>query len=302
MSDDNEATMENKDTAKDLISGLIERRGDRLLDEWLRLQRGMPGFRGGPISESELSEQSHRFLAAFRRGIGSADPDDISGPGWAEARDVLDELSATRATLGFTPSQTATFVFSLKEPLFALIATECAGNGGGIREVWAASTLLDRLGLYTTETYQRHREGVIARQQEELLELSTPVVRLWDGILALPLIGTLDSERAQIVMQSLLEQIIASGAEIAIIDITGVPTVDTLVAQHLIKTVSAARLMGADCILSGIRPAIAQTIVHLGLELGVVSKATMADAFALALRRLGKTIVTRPAPAGLPPE
>ena len=175
------------------------------------------------------------------------------------------------------------FVFSLKEPLFALIASELAGNGGGVREVWAASTLLDRLGLYMTEMHQRRREEVIARQQEELLELSTPVVRLWEGVLALPLIGTLDSERTQIVMQSLLEQIVASGAEIAIIDITGVPTVDTLVAQHLIKTISAARLMGADCILSGIRPAIAQTIVHLGLELGVVSKATMADAFALAL-------------------
>lgn len=292
--------MEN--TAKDLIAGLIERRGDRLLDEWLRRQRGLPGFRGSPISDSELSEQSHRFLAAFRRGVGSGDLDDISGPGWAEARDVLEELSATRATLGFAPSETAMFVFSLKEPLFELIATECAGNGGGLREVWAASTVLDRLGLYTTELHQRRREEVIARQQEELLELSTPVVRLWDGILALPLIGTLDSERTQIVMQSLLEQIVASGAEIAIIDITGVPTVDTLVAQHLIKTISAARLMGADCILSGIRPAIAQTIVHLGLELGVVSKATMADAFALALRRLGKSVVSRPAPAALPQE
>jgi rsbT co-antagonist protein RsbR len=191
-------------------------------------------------------------------------------------------------------------VFSLKEPLFALIATEL--DGGGVREVRTSSTLLDKLGLYTTEMYQRRREEVIARQQAELLELSTPVVKLWEGILALPLIGTLDSARTQIVMQNLLEQIVASGAEIAIIDITGVPTVDTLVAQHLIKTVSAARLMGADCILSGIRPAIAQTIVHLGLELGVISKATMADAFALALRRLGKTIVARPAPAGFPQE
>lgn len=288
--------------AKELICGLIDRRGDRLLDEWLRSQRGTAAFRGGTI-EGELGEQSRRFLAAFRRGVASGDPDDISEPGWADARSVLEELSTERATLGFTPSETATFVFSLKEPLFALLAAELGGsNGGGVREVWAASTLLDRLGLYTTEIYQRRREEVIARQQEELLELSTPVVRLWEGILALPLIGTLDSARTQIVMQSLLEQIVASGAEIAIIDITGVPTVDTLVAQHLIKTISAARLMGADCILSGIRPAIAQTIVHLGLELGVISKATMADAFALALRRLGRTIVARPAPAGLPQE
>jgi rsbT co-antagonist protein RsbR len=292
-------------TAKDLISGLIEKRGDRLLDEWLGLQRSVLGFRGGAVSESELSElseQSHRFLAAFRRGIEDGGLDDISGPGWTDARNLLEELSTARAALGFTPSETAIFLFSLKEPLFALIASELAGNGGGVQEVWAASTLLDKLGLYTIEMHQRRREEVIARQQEELLELSTPVVRLWEGVLALPLIGTLDSERTQIVMQSLLEQIVASGAEIAIIDITGVPTVDTLVAQHLIKTISAARLMGADCILSGIRPAIAQTIVHLGLELGVVSKATMADAFALALRRLGKSIVNRAAPAAAPQE
>ena len=287
-----------KNTAKDLIPGLIERSGDRLLDEWLRLQRGAHGFHGDPISNSELGEQSRRFLAAFRQGVERGDPEDISGPGWADARGVLEELSTERASLGFTPSETATFVFSLKEPLFALIAAELGGNGGGVQEVWAASTLLDRLGLYTTEMHQRRREEVIARQQEELLELSTPVIRLWEGILALPLIGTLDSARTQIVMQNLLEQIVASGAEIAVIDITGVPTVDTLVAQHLIKTISAARLMGADCILSGIRPAIAQTIVHLGLELGVISKATMADAFALALRRVGKTIVARPAQPG----
>jgi rsbT co-antagonist protein RsbR len=292
--------MEN--TAKDLISGLIERHADRLCDEWQRLQRGTSGFRGAPLGSSKLGEQSRRFLAAFRSGVESGDLEDISGPGWADARNVLDELSTERATLGFSPSETASFVFSLKEPLFALIAAELGGTGGGFREVWAASTLLDRLGLDMTEMHQRRREEVITRQQEELLELSTPVVELWEGILALPLIGTLDSARAQIVMQSLLEQIVASGAEIAIIDITGVPTVDTLVAQHLIKTISAARLMGADCILSGIRPAIAQTIVHLGLELGVISKATMADAFALALRRLGKTIVARPAPAGSPQE
>jgi rsbT co-antagonist protein RsbR len=143
---------------------------------------------------------------------------------------------------------------------------------------------------------QRSRDAVILRQQEEMLELSTPVVELWDGILALPLIGTLDSARTQIVMENLLEQIVSSKAEIAIIDITGVPTVDTLVAQHLLKTISAARLMGADCIISGIRPQIAQTIVHLGVELDVVSKATMADAFALALRRTGKMVVDRAAP------
>ena len=195
-------------------------------------------------------------------------------------------------------SETAVFVFSLKEPLFALIRREFAADADRLaRETWAASRLIDRLGLYTIEAYARVREEVITRQQQELLELSTPVVELWDGILALPLIGTLDSARTQMVMESLLQRIVTSGAEIAIIDITGVPTVDTLVAQHLIKTISAARLMGADCILSGIRPQIAQTIVHLGLELNVVSKATMADALALALRRANKTIIDREPPA-----
>jgi rsbT co-antagonist protein RsbR len=156
--------------------------------------------------------------------------------------------------------------------------------------MWTATMLVDKLGLYTTEVYQQSRDGIIKRQALELLELSTPVVQLWDKILALPLIGTLDSERTQTVMENLLNHIVRSGAEIAIIDITGVPTVDTLVAQHLIKTVSAARLMGADCIISGIRPQIAQTIVHLGLQLDVTSKATMADALALALKRTGQVV------------
>ena len=205
---------------------------------------------------------------------------------------MLEEVSRSRAALGLTPSETATFVFSIKEPLFDLLQQKIGTDPGRLaHEIWTATTLIDRLGLYTVEASLKNREDIILRQQQELLELSTPVVRLWEGILALPLIGTLDSARTQTVMENLLEEIVAAGAEIAIIDITGVPTVDTLVAQHLIKTVAAARLMGADCIISGIRPQIAQTIVHLGLDLGVVSKATMADAFALALRRLSKTVV-----------
>jgi rsbT co-antagonist protein RsbR len=155
-------------------------------------------------------------------------------------------------------------------------------------QLWRATSLLDTLGLYTTETYQKGREEIIARQQQELLELSTPVVQLWHGVLALPLIGTLDSARTQVVMESLLQAIVETGSSIAIIDITGVPVVDTLVAQHLLKTVAAARLMGADCIISGIRPQIAQTIVHLGVEINdVITKATLADAFAIALTRIG---------------
>ena len=193
-------------------------------------------------------------------------------------------------------------MFSLKQPLFELLRHAIGADAGRLAaEIWSATALLDRLGLFTIECFIKTREEVIGRQQQELLELSTPVVKLWDGVLALPLIGTLDSHRTQIVMESLLEQIVATGCEIAIIDITGVPTVDTLVAQHLIKTISAARLMGADCIISGIRPQIAQTIVHLGLDLNVVSKATMADAFALALRRTGRQVVKRQAIAAGPP-
>jgi rsbT co-antagonist protein RsbR len=230
----------------------------------------------------------------LRGGTATGQLIDITAPMWAETRAAIGEVSRSRAARGLTPSETATFVFSLKEPLFDLMRQKVGKDADRLaEEIWTATMLLDKLGLFTAEVFQKSREEIIARQQRELLELSTPVVRLWEGVLALPLIGTLDSERTQTVMESLLEEIVNSGAEIAIIDITGVPTVDTLVAQHLIKTVAAARLMGADCIINGIRPQIAQTIVHLGLELGVVSKGTMADAFALALRRLGKTVVDR---------
>jgi rsbT co-antagonist protein RsbR len=201
-------------------------------------------------------------------------------------------MSRTRSVSGFSPVETATFVFSLKRPLFSRLQKEMDRDAEGLANVtWAATELLDRLGLYTMEVYQKSRDQVIARQQEELLELSTPVVKLWDGILALPMIGTLDSARTQVVMESLLQRIVETGASVAIIDITGVPTVDTLTAQHLLKTVTAARLMGADCIISGIRPQIAQTIVHLGVDLGAVTtKATLADAFRRALEMTGQRL------------
>jgi rsbT co-antagonist protein RsbR len=284
-------------TAETTIPALISSNYQQLLDDWMACQKREGALRSGQIKEAELSDQSRRFLSELGKSAGAGRLDDIAGREWSGTREILEELARSRAAQGFSPSETASFVFSLKEPLFALLQQKVGRAPAVAREIQTASMLLDRLGLFTTEVYQKGREEVIRRQQEELLELSTPVIRLWDGILALPLIGTLDSARTQTVMESLLEQIVASGAEIAIIDITGVPTVDTLVAQHLIKTVSAARLMGADCIISGIRPQIAQTIVHLGLELGVISKATMADAFALALRRLGKAVVDRAQPA-----
>jgi rsbT co-antagonist protein RsbR len=244
------------------------------------------------VNDDELRSQSREFLSLFRAAAQTGRSDNINGREWDDTRRMLEDVSRSRARQGLTPSQTAMFVFSLKEPLFARVRTEYGSDAERLATTTGnVNTLLDKLGLFTTEIHQKGREEVIARQQQEMMELSTPVVVLWDGVLALPLIGTLDSARTQVVMESLLQRIVDTGAGIAIIDITGVPTVDTLVAQHLLKTVAAARLMGADCIISGIRPQIAQTIVHLGVELqDVLTKATLADAFAVALKRMGLSV------------
>jgi rsbT co-antagonist protein RsbR len=256
------------------------------------------------INEDELRRESKDFLNALAHAAESGGIADLHAPAWRPVRDMLARLSRSRALQGFSPSETATFVFSLKQPLFDSIRHASREPATLASETWNATVMLDTLGLYTTEMFQRGREEVISRQQQEMLELSTPVVTLWEGVLALPLIGTLDSARTQVVMESLLERIVATGSSIAILDITGVPTVDTLVAQHLLKTVAAARLMGADCIISGIRPQIAQTIVHLGVDLNsVTTKATLADAFAVALKRLGLAVgrVNGRGPAGTAP-
>ena len=265
----------------------------QLLREWIGLQQQSLASRRDLISDADLSKQSEQFLEGFIEALESGDPARPHGAVWDRLNEMLSDLSISRARLGFSPSETATFVFSLKQPVFDVIRRSMTKAEDMARETWLATTGLDRLGLITTEAFQKGREDMILRQQQSMLELSTPVVTLWKGILALPLIGTLDSERTQVVMESLLERIVQTGASIAILDITGVPTVDTLVAQHLLKTVAAARLMGADCIISGIRPQIAQTIVHLGVDLNsVVTKATLADAFAVALSRTGLAIVS----------
>lgn len=267
------------------LAEIIEQREDALLSEWLQLQIGLIS-QAGRISASELRTNLHDFTLALKQGLDSKNQN-IETSAWSNMRDVLSNLSRQRANQGFSPVETAMFVFSFKRVLFSELRTAYKDDPVGLAdEILRATELLDSLGLFTTEAYQRTREEVILRQQQEMLELSTPVVELWTGILALPLIGTLDSARTQIVMQNLLEAIVAKGADLAIIDITGVPTVDTLVAQHLLKTVAAARLMGADCIISGIRPQIAQTIIHLGVDLGqVITKANLADALRLALRK-----------------
>ena len=275
-----------------IISDLLRRHESDILADWVAEQSRLR--RADLITDRELREQSREFLTLFVQATRGGDSSDADGPAFAPVREMLGSVSRSRSLQGFSPSETASFVFSLKRPIYARLRTELGSDGERLAdETWAITELLDRLGLFTTEVYQRSREEVISRQQQDMLELSTPVVKLWEGVLALPMIGTLDSQRTQIVMESLLQRIVETGAEIAIIDITGVPTVDTLTAQHLLKTVTAARLMGADCIISGIRPQIAQTIVHLGVNLSdVTTKATLADAFRLALARTGARVVS----------
>ncbi|HTK91966.1 MAG TPA: STAS domain-containing protein [Verrucomicrobiae bacterium] len=277
------------------ITELIKKREAEILQDWLQRQLGAMTIRTDLMKKSELEEQARTFLSGLTTALQRSevgDVGDIRGPAWGPVREQLAAMSQSRARQGFTPSETATFVFSLKEPLFAHLQKELAGDAPALAtELWTTTVLLDKLGLFTVEAFLKSHEDTILSQQRTMLELSTPVVELWKGILALPLIGTLDSERTQLVMESLLTRIVETGASIAIIDITGVPTVDTLVAQHLLKTVAAARLMGAECLISGIRPQIAQTIVHLGVDLGdVTTKSTLAGAFGIALQRTGLSI------------
>jgi rsbT co-antagonist protein RsbR len=272
------------------LAPLLDKHESQLLAQWISEQLASGTLRKDLMKEGELREQSRQFLSSLRTAAQSHNLTDISRQEWSPVRDILVDISKNRATKGFTPAETASFVFSLRAPLLELVQRE--GGAHAAHDTVVATTLLDKLGLFTFEEYQKSREGIINRQQQEMMELSTPVVRLFEGIVAVPLIGTLDSARTQVVMENLLQRIVETGAEIAIIDITGVPTVDTLVAQHLLKTVAAARLMGADCIISGIRPQIAQTIIHLGVDLqNVTTKATMADALVLALKTMKMTIV-----------
>ncbi|CAA2109356.1 STAS domain-containing protein [Variovorax paradoxus] len=264
----------------------------RVVDGWLdEAHVSEPGARrSAQVEAAEVVRQLGDGLRA------DADPSRLDAPVWAPLRETLANLSRTRAAKGQSAADTSVFVLSLKRPLFEAIQRRLGSDPAAMGSaMWALSTLVDKLAQHTVGIYQLAREEIIRRQQEELLELSTPVVKLWDGVLAVPMIGVLDSGRTQMVMEALLQKIVETGSELAIIDITGVPTVDTLVAQHLLKTVTAIRLMGADCIISGIRPQIAQTIVHLGIDLqGVRTKATLADALALALQQTGWRVTRGP--------
>jgi rsbT co-antagonist protein RsbR len=284
------------------LAEIISQNEDRLRSEWIRtMSSGVE--RADLISKAELDEQCGSLLKEIVDGVKASGPEKTSAAGWNGARELLGAISGSRARQGFSSTDVATFVLSLKQPLFALIREKQTKSPDALFEsLMSATHMLDSLALVTTESFTSTREELIMRQQQELLELSTPVVKLWDGILALPIIGTLDSARTQVVMESLLQAVVATNSRYAIIDITGVPTVDTLVAQHLLKTITAARLMGAECIISGVRPQIAQTIVHLGINLeDVITKAKLSDAFALALQRSGRAVVKTAAAAAANP-
>jgi rsbT co-antagonist protein RsbR len=276
------------------ITQVLQSSQVQLLADWVKALRAQSSSRtANMISDAELQGQCQEMIALLGDALASGN-DDIQSPPWRATKDFLAGVSRSRAHQGFSPSETAGFVFSIKEPLFTQLRRSFEGQEPALfADLWELSRVIDRLGLFTTEVHQTAREDVIRRQGEEMLELSTPVIQLWDGILAMPIIGTLDSARTQVVMEALLQQVVATRSPIAILDITGVPTVDTLTAQHLLKTVAATRLMGAECIISGIRPQIAQTIVHLGVNLGdVVTKASLADAFRLALKKLNHSVGT----------
>ena len=274
--------MKSENQAIQAVLGADE---NTILDLWLT-EAGATEAGARRAMQVEAAELLQLLRTAIAAG---AEPGRVEGAEWTPLRQALESLSRSRAARGQAAGETSSFVLALKKPLFELLqSTHAADLAALSRDLWSVTALVDKLAQHTVTTFQRAREEIISRQQEELLELSTPVIKLWDGVLAVPMIGTLDSNRTQIVMETLLQKIVETESGLAIIDITGVPTVDTLVAQHLLKTVAAIRLMGADCIISGIRPQIAQTIVHLGIDLqGINTKATLADALALALQKTG---------------
>lgn len=276
----------------DSIRSLLTQDPAGLVEAWLDQQRREGALRPDILGEAELREQCADFLRELARAVVDGS-DDIYTDDWAEVRSLLSSLTRRRTALGFAPSETATFVFSLKQTLFRSLGADLSADD--LQDaIWTASKVLDALGLFTVDIYHRDREQVIRRQRDDLVELSAPMVSIWDGIVCLPLIGTLDSARSQVVMEALLNEIVDREADVAIIDITGVGTVDTQTAQYLIKTVAAARLMGADCIVSGLGPQIAQTMVNLGVELGdIVTRASLAAALRLAFKRRGLRVVAQ---------
>ncbi|HWW43149.1 STAS domain-containing protein [Pedobacter sp.] len=266
---------------------LLQKQKKNILELWMKNQLADEGLREDLISNEDLRGQSEELISSLVNNLTSNDMEDLDGENWNPVIEILGGIAITRARQGFSPRETGRFVFSLKDALLAILQKEIADSKTLFEESTKISRVMDNLSIITFETFIKGREEVILRQTDEIAEISTPVIRVWDGILALPIIGTLDSSRTQIVMENLLQEIVETGSSIAILDISGVPAVDSLVAQHLIKTVSATRLMGAECIISGIRPEIAQTVVHLGIDLSnIITKASLATALAYAFKVL----------------
>jgi rsbT co-antagonist protein RsbR len=268
-----------------------------ILDAWIRAQLSEGVQRRDLLSEGEVRDHARKLLGALSEAVQNAPLEgnfDLSDEIWSTTKDLLAAIARERVERGFTPSEMGRFLISLKPPIYEALRARISEPDTLTEAIWTTTRILDFLGLYTADVFLEERDAVIRRQRAEMEELSAPVVQIWDKVVALPLIGTLDSERAQTVMENLLQSIVERDAEVVIIDITGVPTVDTLVAQHLLKTAAATRLMGAECVISGISPRIAQTIVHLGVELpNVTTRGDLQDALAYALRRVGFSLRER---------
>jgi len=266
---------------------LLQKQKKNILEIWMKNQLSDDGLREDLISNEDLREQSEELVAALVTNLSGNDLEDLDGESWNSVIEILGGIAITRARQGFSPRETGRFVHSLKDAILEVLQVQIKDPKQLFDESMKIIRVMDNLSIVTFETFIKGREEVILRQTDEIAEISTPVIRVWDGILALPIIGTLDSSRTQIVMENLLQEIVETGSSIAILDISGVPAVDSLVAQHLIKTVSATRLMGAECIISGIRPEIAQTVVHLGIDLSnIITKASLASALAYAFKVL----------------
>lgn len=270
------------------ISKVLQKKKKQVLEQWMNNQLADESLREDLMSNEDLRLQSVELLDALIKAVNDRNIGDAQSSDFEPVVEILSGISISRARQGFSPRETGVYIFSLKDALLQIIQEELKSDPLQLYTVsLQVNKLIDSFGVTTFETFIKGREEVILRQTDEIAEISTPVIQVWDGILALPIIGTLDSARTQVVMENLLQQIVDTGSTIAVLDISGVPAVDSLVAQHIIKTVAATRLMGAECIISGIRPEIAQTVVHLGIDLSnIVTKASLASALKYAFGML----------------